>query len=59
MLNGDKTEEIFWPAEEKIRKIGEVCGGACKIFVIYDCCRDDYFTLKASVEKQLLESAAK
>lgn len=57
VLNEKEVNKIFWPAEQKIRLIGKKCGSACKIFVVFDCCREDYVALRNKVEKKLLELA--
>ena len=57
VLNEKDADKIFWPAEQKLRLIGKKCGSGCKIFVVYDCCREDYGALREKVEKTLLEVA--
>ena len=49
VLNEDKAEKIFWPIEDFLRRLGKKCGGPLKIFVIYDCCREDYVALKQKI----------
>ena len=43
--------------EDNLRRLGKKCGGALKLFVIYDCCREEYAPLKERVEK-IAESEA-
>ena len=50
MLNESESKKIFWPAETKLRKIGEICGSAVKVVAVYDICREPYEPLKARVE---------
>ena len=54
-MNESETEKIFWPAETKLRKIGEMCGSFVKIIAVYDICREPYEPLKAKVEEALLK----
>ena len=42
VLNERTVDEIFWPAESKIKLILKRAGSNCKALVIYDCCREDY-----------------
>ena len=53
MLNEDKINKIFWPAEAFLRLLGKKSKGAAKIFVVYDCCREDYGPLRLKVIKAL------
>ena len=55
VLNEDKIEKTFWPSESKLRKIGQRCGSSVKIFVVNDCCREDYNELKERMELKLRE----
>ena len=52
ILNEQTPEKCFWPAEGRIRTIGRLCGGPCKLFVVYDCCRvakaDEYAVVDAA-----------
>ena len=52
VLNEDKIEKVFWPAEEYLRLIGVRCGSSVKIFVVNDCCREDYYQLRDSMESE-------
>ena len=53
VLNENTASKIFWPAESKLRLLCRKCGSACKIFIVYDCCREDYSELRIKVEKAL------
>ena len=50
LLNESESKKIFWPAETKLRKIGEVCGSQVKVIAVYDICREPYEPLKAKIE---------
>ena len=50
MLNEQDIEDIFWPAESEFRLLSRQGGSAVKIFVVNDCCREDYHDLKESME---------
>ena len=50
LLNESESKKIFWPAETKLRKIGQICGNGVKVIAIYDICREPYEPLKAKVE---------
>ena len=52
VLNEEKLEKRFWPAEEKLRLIGVKSGCKVKIIVVNDCCREDYLELRKSMETQ-------
>ena len=55
ILNEKTPDECFWPAESRIRAIGRLCGLACKLFVVYDCCRiakeDEYAVVNTAYQK--------
>lgn len=51
VLNEETVKKTFWPAETKLRQIGKRCGSCVKIFVVNDCCREDYDELKKKMEK--------
>ena len=53
VLNENKAEKIFWPIEDFLRRLGKKCGSALKLFVIYDCCREDYLALRQKVEETI------
>ena len=53
VLNGDTVNKIFWPVEYFLRLLGKKSRGAAKIFVVYDCCREDYGPLRQKVIKAL------
>ena len=42
LLDEKEPEKIFWKVELDSRKILDRCGKFCKLFAIYDCCREDY-----------------
>ena len=50
VLNEKDIKDIFWPAESELRRLTSLCGSAIKIFVINDCCREDYQMLRDSME---------
>ena len=50
MLNEKDIQDIFWPAEKELRHLSTKCEGALKIFVVNDCCREDYIELRDSLE---------
>ena len=52
VLNENKLNERFWPAEEKLRLIGVRSGSRVKIIVVNDCCREDYLPLRISMESE-------
>ena len=52
VLNEEKLEKRFWPAEERLRLIGVKSGSKVKIIVVNDCCREDYMELRKSMESQ-------
>ena len=53
VLNEKEADKIFWPAEQKLRLMATKCGSGCKLFVVYDCCREDIVPLRIKVEKSL------
>ena len=42
LLNEKDVTKIFWKAEAENRTLLNRCGKACKLFVVYDCCREDF-----------------
>ena len=50
VLNEEKIKEMFWPVERELIRMGIGCGSAIKIFVVNDCCREDYGKLRDSLE---------
>ena len=42
LLDEQKPNRIFWEAEADSRKLLDRCTKEVKLFVIYDCCREDY-----------------
>ena len=56
VLNEKVIEDIFWPAEKKLRHLSVKCEGALKTFVVNDCCREDYIKLRNSLETDLERS---
>ena len=55
LLNESESEKIFWPAEAKLRKIGQLCGSQVKVVAVYDICREPYESLKVKIEQALKE----
>ena len=53
MLNEKNVNDIFWPAEQKTRKLLERNGGQVKAVVIFDCSRENYQELKEKIEGKL------
>ena len=53
VLNGKEVDEIFWPAERKIKLILKKAGSNCKAMVVFDCCREDMLGAKERVESAL------
>ena len=55
ILNEQTPDKCFWPAESRIRAIGRLCKGPCKLFVVYDCCRvakeDEYAKVETAYQK--------
>ena len=46
LLNEKDIDEIFCPIEQKNRLLLKRCGQRCKMFAIYDCCREDVIQAK-------------
>ena len=42
LLDEENPDQIFWKAEADSRKLLDRCGKEVKMFVVYDCCREDY-----------------
>ena len=42
LLNEKTIDKIFWKAEYTHRKLLDRVGSECKLFAVYDCCREDY-----------------
>ena len=53
LLNEDKVEKIFWPFEEKLRKLGELGGSNVKVVAVYDICREPLEPLKNKIYEAL------
>ena len=52
VLNEKDIKDIFWPAESQLRRLTRLCGSAIKIFVVNDCCREDFQMLRDSLETE-------
>ena len=49
VLNEREVSKIFWPVEAKIKNVLARIGSNCKSIVVYDCCREDYVTLREKI----------
>ena len=55
ILNEDNVDNAFWPVEYNLNRLMDLCGGALKVFCIFDCCRED----KDKPEKTIRDFQAK
>ena len=53
LLNEKEVDKIFWPVEADLRTLLRVCGHTCKLFVVYDCCRENYHAARLRVKEKI------
>ena len=53
LLNEKDVNKIFWPFEDKLRKLGELGGSNVKVVAVYDICREPFEPLKKRISESL------
>ena len=51
MLNESKEENACYNIENVLRKLSDADAKSCKMFAVYDICREDAFELKQLIEE--------
>ena len=54
ILNEKEIDKIFWPVEDQNRALLRKCSSRCKLFAIYDCCREDIVGTQEKIVKNQL-----
>ena len=57
LLNEKDVNKIFWPFEDKLRKLGELGGSNVKVVAVYDICREPIEPLKKRISESLEKAA--
>ena len=51
VLNARDIKQMFYPIEERMKRLLTQCESNCKSIVLYDCCREDKIQLEANIVK--------
>ena len=57
VLNESSVDKAFWPIQEKLNQLTDLCGAAVKLFVVFDMCREPKEKPQSVMEKHFEQLA--